>query len=115
MSGMQVLVRPGDLHFNIGKPAHSAVYGRHLVGNHSRVRNQNHRSRQFLPVISRPLCQGWAADFLLAFEYELDIMLQKAIAAEVFESLDVHKKLPLVVISTSGIDGTVPDFGFKRV
>ena len=42
-------------------------------------------------------------------------MLQKAIAAEVFESLDVHKKLTLVVISTSGIDGTVPYFGFKRV
>ena len=42
-------------------------------------------------------------------------MLQKAIATEVFESLDVHKKLPLVVVCTSGVDGTVPDFGFERV
>ena len=32
-----------------------------------------------------------------------------------FKSLDVHKKLSLVIIGTTGIDGAITDFRFERI
>ena len=48
-------------------------------------------------------------------EDKLHIMLQRTTANHELESLYVHEKLALVVIGSTGIDGSVTDFRLERV
>ena len=112
---MQVLVRALDIDLKISHAAHSAVDGRHLVGQHCRVRNENHVAGKPFLVSFDPGRKILAADFLLTFEYEFHIVLEQSVPYKVLESLHMHKSLALVIIGTASPDGSVVDFRLERI
>ena len=107
VSGMQVLVGPGHLDFQVAQATHAAVDGGDLVADHRGVADQADVRFQELAVGLDPGRQRGAADLLLALEEELDVVGELAAAHEVFEGLDVHEQLALVVVGSAAPDGFV--------
>ena len=104
MAGMEVLVGPRHLHFQVGQTAHAAIDGRHLFAYHGGVGDQHHIGLQEILVGLDPGGQGAAANLFLAFEDELDIVPELAGAQQEFEGLDVHEQLALVVVGATAVD-----------
>ena len=80
MTAVQIFVRTGDTDFKIAETAHSAIDARHLLANHSSVRNQTDIGLEHILVLTNPIRKARTADFLLSLEHELHVMMQKAAA-----------------------------------
>ena len=115
MTGVQVLVGAGDLDFEVGQSTHAAVDGRHFLGDHGGIGNQTDIGRQALLVLLYPSRKVRTADFLLALEHELDVVVQLPCADEELERLDVHEELALVVVCAAAPDGPVMYDGLEGV
>ena len=110
---MEIFVRSGYRDFHIAQAAHAAVDGRHLVGDHRGIRNQDDIGREFLFVRGHPSRQRGASDFFFAFEDKLHIVTEFPFAQQVFEGFDVHEQLALVVVGAAAPDGVFSRGGIR--
>ena len=108
VAGVEVLVRAGDGHFQIGEAAHAAVDGRDLLGDHRGVGHEDDIGLQEFLVLLRPGGQRRTAHFLFALEDELHVMPQETLLEQELEGLQVHEQLALVVVRAAGVDGFLP-------
>ena len=106
---VQVLLRSFDRDLHVGDAAHAAVDGRDLLVEHRRVGDQDDVAGQQFLVRLDPFRERRRTHFFLTFEDELDVVPELPSTNQIFESLDVHERLALVVIRTPRIDGPVAD------
>ena len=110
---VKVFLRPLDRNLHVGDAAHAAVDGRDLLVEHRRVGNQDDVAGQQLLVCLDPFRECRRAHFLLTFKDELDVVAELPGTHQIFERLDVHERLALVVIRTACVDGSVADLRLK--
>ena len=115
VTGVDILVRSRDADLHVLHAAHAGVDGRNLVGDHRGVGNENQVAGEFLAVGLHPCSQARGTDFLFALDHKLDVVAEFLLADQVFEHLDVHEVLALVVVRTAAPDGAVLDDRFVRL
>ena len=79
-------------------------------GQHARVAHQHEVASEQVLVLLQESGQTGRPYLLFPFEDELHVVTQFARTHHIFESLQLHHALPLVVVSAAGIDPPVAHF-----
>ena len=66
-------------------------------------------------MILCPRSKRRTSDLLLAFKDKLYIMLESSLTHHELKGLDMHEKLSLVIVCSTGIDRSIADLRLKRI
>ena len=104
---MQIAIRSRDLYFHIAQPAKPGGNARRIVGQHSRIADQNNIAGQFFTVLLHEPFQALGTHFFFTFDHEFDVTRQFTRFHQGFKSLHLHIHLTLVIAGTAGENGSL--------
>ena len=114
-SRVQVLVWSRNLDLHVGQAAQAARDRGGLHRDHRGVGHQDDVGLEHPLVLAAEVVEARRTDLLLAFEHELHVAGQAVGRAHRLESLDVHEKLPLVIVGTAAPDASLFHHRFERI
>ncbi len=111
---MQIARRTGGFDFHIDQAAQSYAEGGKPFGVKRGVGNERDVGLQLGRIFCDITGDGSAADFLFAFDQELEIHRERAVyRAQGLDGLDVHVHLAFVVGGSAGVDVAVAHGGLE--
>ena len=105
---VQIHLRAGDLNLERGHAAEAVAQGRHPTRDHSGIGNERDIAVQRVAIVAQESRQTSAADFLFAFDDEMQVHGQVALLFHrLLEAEDVREDLAFVVCRTAREDEAV--------
>lgn len=115
VTGVDIHLGSADGYLHIGHSAHAGADGGNILGLLGGIGDEYGVAGEFALVGLDPVAEARGTDLLLALEQELDVVAEFLLLYEIFECLDVHETLALVVVRSAAPDGAVLDDGLVRV
>ena len=112
---VQIAVGSRNGHLYIAQAPQAASDRRHVPAEHAGIRNENHIGTKELLVPGAPCRNARRADLFLSLDHELDVARQLAGRNHRLQRLDMHERLPLVVVGPAPPNTSVAQNRLERV